>query len=62
MGDDQASFFVRLADDLVDYASVNVSQAKISAGMAEGEALVINPHQMENRGVEIMDMNRVFSH
>ena len=44
-----------LGDDFVDNVAMNVGQTEISAGMAIGEAFVIDAHEMQNRGVQIVD-------
>ena len=47
-----------LGDDPVyDFAS-NISEPEISTGVAVGEFFVINAHEMEDGGVEVMDVDR----
>lgn len=36
---------------------MDIGQAEIAAGMAEGKVLVIEPKQMQKRGVKIVDMH-----
>jgi hypothetical protein len=38
-----------------------VGQAVIAAGMAVGQALVVETHQMQDRGVKIVNVDRIFS-
>ena len=46
--------------DIVQHMAVNISQAKIAAAVAIGQALVIQSHEVKNRGVQIVNMNPVF--
>jgi hypothetical protein len=39
---------------------MNIGQAEIAAAVVVGESLVIQTEQMENRGMEIMDVDAVF--
>ena len=39
---------------------MNVRQPKIPARIAIGQPLVVKTHQLENRRVQIMDVNRIF--
>lgn len=50
----------RLADDFFRDAAFDVSQSEIASGVAEGQALVIQAKQMQNRGVEVVRMHRIF--
>ena len=48
-----------LAEDVFDDASMNVGESIVSAGVSEGEALVIEPEQMEEGGVEVMNVDAI---
>ena len=39
---------------------VYVGQAAIDAVVAEGELLVVDSQQVQNRGIEIINMDRIF--
>lgn len=40
--------------------AVDVSEAVVASGVAEGEAGVIDAEQMQDRGVEVVNMDTVF--
>ena len=48
-------------DEFLDHMPVDIGQAKVAAGAAEGEFLVIEAEQRENGRVEIMDVNLVLN-
>ena len=41
--------------------SVNVRKTEVAAGVAEGQLLVIETHDVQDRGVEIVNVNGVLS-
>jgi hypothetical protein len=49
-----------LRDDVFHYVPVDVCQAKVTAAVMVGQPPVIQAKQMQDRGVEIVDMNFVF--
>src|SRR5262249_40644326 len=46
-------------EDRVDDLAVDVSQTVVAAGVAVGQALVIDAQEMQDRGVEVVDMDLV---
>ena len=38
----------------VDHVSMNVGQAAVDAVVAEGEARMVDPHQVQDRGVQVV--------
>jgi len=48
----------RLSQHVRDDAAMHVGQSEISASMAVGKFFVVEAHQVEDRGVEIMDVDR----
>jgi len=46
--------------DVAYDSAMNIGQAEIAAAVVVGESLVIQTEQMENRGMEIMDVDAVF--
>ena len=40
----------------------NISEPEVSSCVTEGEPLVIEPEQMKDRCVEIMDVHRILHH
>lgn len=48
-------------EDIVDDAAVHVGQAEIAAAVAVGEALVVEAHQVENCGVQVVDVNFILN-
>src|SRR4051794_9471307 len=44
---------------LADDATVDVGQAEVAAGVAVGEGLVVEAEQVEDRGVEVVDVDGV---
>ena len=53
---------VRLCQDILDDLAVHISQAEIASLMPECQLLVINAQAMQDRGIKIMDMNRILGH
>jgi hypothetical protein len=50
---------IRSGDDVVDDGPVDIGETVIATGVAVGEPLVIEAHEMEDRGVEIVGVNRL---
>src|SRR5687768_10192718 len=50
----------RSGHDFFNDFAVNVGEAEVAARVTVGETLVIEAEQMENGGVEIVDVNRIF--
>src|SRR5438034_2922458 len=48
------------SDEFLDHVSLHISQAEVPAGVAEGEFLVVETEQPEDRRVKVMDVNFVF--
>src|SRR3954469_23036763 len=48
-----------LSQDLPDYLAVHVGQAEVAAGVAVGELLVVEAHQVQDRRVQVVDVDRV---
>ena len=46
-------------DDLVGHFAGDVGQAVVAAGVAVGEPLVVEPEQVQDRGVEVVDVDPV---
>ena len=38
---------------------MHIRQAEIAAGVTEGQAFVIEPHQVKNRRMKIVDVHRI---
>ena len=38
---------------------MHVGQSKVATGVVEGKAAVVQTHQMQDRGVEVVNVNRV---
>ncbi len=49
-----------LRQDFLDHVAVHIGQPKLAALVFEREPLVIDSQLMQNRGMQIMDVNRVF--
>src|SRR5712691_1674570 len=49
-----------LREDVGDYLAGDVGEAEISAGVAEGEALVVEAQEVQDGGVEVVDVDLVF--
>src|SRR5262249_24533403 len=47
------------ADQLPDDSPVDVGQAEVAAGVAVGELLVVEAEEVEDRGVEVVDVDLV---
>ena len=47
-------------EDLSDDLAADVCQAEIAARVAEGQALVIQAQEVQDRGLQIVDVDRVF--
>jgi hypothetical protein len=45
--------------ELRDHSPVNISQPEITPGVAVRKLIVVEPQQIENQGVEAMDVNPV---
>ena len=48
-----------LGYDVTHNMPVNISQAEVTSGIAIGQLFVINPQQMQDRGMKIMHMHRI---
>ena len=48
-----------LCNQVVNDASMNVGQAEVAAGVAVGELLVVEAEQVQDRGVQVVDVDRV---
>ena len=57
-----AEAMVLLRKDRIDHGAAYVGQAEVSARVAIGEARVIKAEQVQDGGVEIVEMHRVFGH
>jgi hypothetical protein len=44
----------------MNHPAVDVGQSKVASGVAEGELLVIESEQVEDRGMEVVDVDFVF--
>ena len=49
----------RSRHDLLDHLAVEVGQAVVAAGVAEGELLVVEAQQMQDRRVDVVDVHLV---
>ncbi len=49
-----------LRQDLADYAAGDVRQAEVATLKAVGQPCVVDAEQVQNRGVQVVDMHRVF--
>src|SRR4051794_20308323 len=49
-------------EDALDDLAVHVGEAEVAARVAVGEPGVVQAHQVEDRGVEVVDMHGVFGH
>jgi hypothetical protein len=49
-----------LHQNIPDHISVNIGQPIVPASVTPCEAFVIDSHQMQYRGMKIMDMDRLF--
>src|SRR5579872_1453655 len=47
---------LRLRNHLPHDAPRDVGEAKVAAGVAERELLVVEPHQMQDRGMKVVDV------
>lgn len=47
-------------DDVADDMAMEVGEAEIAADVVVGEALVVEAHEMQNRPVQVVDVNAVF--
>ena len=50
----------RSRNNIADNPAVDVGQPKVPAGIAVGQSFVIKAHQVQDRRVKVMDVNRVF--
>ena len=53
-------FRQRSGDDLFDHSAVHIGQPKISTAVAVGQFFVIQTHQMQDGGVQVVNMHFVF--
>ena len=49
------------SDDLFHDVAVDVGEAEITAGVAVGEAFVVDAEEVEHGGVEVVDAHAVFN-
>ena len=49
----------RLGEDVLDHPAGHVCQPEVPAGVAVGQARVIQPHQVEQRRVQVVHVHRV---
>ena len=49
-----------LGDHIMDYVAIDIGQTILSALKPESQFLVIDTHQVQQRGVEVVDMDWVF--
>src|SRR5262245_28754653 len=49
-----------LRDQLFDDPPMDVGQPEVAAGVAVGEASVVAAEELENRGVQVVNMDRLF--
>ena len=53
---------VRLGQNLFDDTTVDIRESKVPTGMAISEPFMIEAHDVENRGVKIVNMDGVLDH
>ena len=41
----------------MNYLAMHICQTEIAAAVAEGQLLMIQPHQMQNRGMQIVNVD-----
>ena len=51
-----------LCDDVVNDVTVDVGQAEIAALVWVGEAFVVDAHEVEEGGMEVVNVDRVLGH
>src|SRR5262245_25875509 len=51
---------VRLSNNRMNHIAVDVGEAEVAAGVAIGQARVVESHQMQDRRVQVVDMDPVF--
>lgn len=49
-----------LSDDVLPDAAVDVGEAKVAAAVLEGELFVVNTHEVEHGGPELVDIGNFF--
>ena len=52
--------FGKLGEDFFDDVAMHVGQTEVTTGVAVRQALVIEPQELEHRGVQVMDVDLVF--
>ncbi len=57
----QAGWIGCSGQDVVQHVSVHVGQPVVTSGVTIGELLVIEAHEVKDRGMEIVDMDAVVS-
>src|SRR4051794_13860709 len=50
-----------LSDDVVHDAAMHIGQPEVAAAVVIGQSLVIDAEQMEDRGVQIMNVDAIFN-
>src|SRR5262245_1049045 len=51
-----------LCQDVANDVAVHVGEPEVAARVAVGQLLVIEPHEMQDRGVEVVDVDFLFAH
>src|SRR5262245_25984133 len=46
-------------ENALDHPAVDVGEAEVAAAVAVRQALVVDPEQVQDRGVQVMDMDAV---
>jgi hypothetical protein len=52
---------ISLCQDVVDYFTVDVGQTIVAAGVAEGELLVVESQEVQDRGVEVVNVDSILA-
>ena len=50
----------RSRQDVGDDLAVHIGEAEVAAAEAEGQAFMIQSHEVQDRGVQVMDVDFVF--
>ena len=51
---------IRSRQDFLDHLAVDVGEPEVAAGVAVSELFVVEAEQVEDRGLEVVDVDRVF--
>ena len=49
----------RSRQNLVDHSTMHVGQSEVAAGLMKGEPFVIQAEQVQDRGLQVMDVDRI---